>query len=96
VSSLSAASSSSPLSASLSASLASSSWFWVKGSASQCDSSYGNIANRRDLHINGNALFRIGDKHFNAFLKRVQAFYPPYTDASVGIGGCSTGHSKKG
>ena len=30
--------------------------FWMKGSVSQCSPLYGNITQRMDLHINGNAI----------------------------------------
>ena len=48
--------------------------FWVKGSVSRCEGSYGAIDARKDLHINGNALLCLGDDGFHDFIERVSAW----------------------
>lgn len=59
--------------------------FWMRGSASQCDGRYGQIASRLDFHMNGNALYSLRDRGFLDFIDRVKAFYP------AGYSGCSSG-----
>lgn len=51
--------------------------FWMKGSASRCDGRFGQIAKRRDYHINGNALYCLGNAQFTDFINRIYAAYPP-------------------
>ena len=67
--------------------------FWVKGSVSRCEGQYGRIDARGDKHVNGNALFCLGDPAFHAFLGRVRRFFPAFTAAGVGVAGCSTGRA---
>jgi len=61
--------------------------FWVRGSVAQCDARFGDIAERQDLHLNGNALYSLRDPDFLEFIRRVKAFYP------AGTLGCSSGCS---
>lgn len=63
--------------------------FWIKGSVPRCMGSYGRIAQRNDLHLNGNGIFKLNDPGFNDYLERVKAFYPGGPDGCAG--GCSTG-----
>lgn len=65
--------------------------FWMKGSISRCDGRYGDIAKRRDFHINGNALYCLGSPQFMDFINRVQAFYPAGAGTGKNVAGCSTG-----
>jgi hypothetical protein len=50
--------------------------WWMKGSMSRCDSRFGDIGQRHDFHINGNALYCLGSGQFIDYLNRVRAYYP--------------------
>lgn len=65
--------------------------FWMRGSVSRCDADYGDLRVRRDMHINGNALYRVGDLAFEDYLTRVRQFYPSHTAYRVAFPGCATG-----
>ena len=65
--------------------------FWVKGSVSHCDGRYGELRNRLDLHINGGALYCVGDPALEALFERVKRFYPSYFEAPVYSAGCALG-----
>jgi hypothetical protein len=67
--------------------------FWILGSVSRCDGSYGDIRVRQDLHINGNALYRVGDPAFDEYLRRVRAFFPAHNALRVAFPGCATGEA---
>ena len=70
---------------------------WVLGSVAQCDGRYGSVESRRDLHLNGNALYGVGDPSFaDDFLGQVQAFYPAFTGEGISVAGCSTGVAEEG
>ena len=70
--------------------------FWIKGSMPRCDSTYGAIKQRMDMHINGNAFLCLGDPGFDTFLARVRAFYPGYQAPESSVPGCSTGQGFEG
>jgi len=70
--------------------------WWMKGSMSRCDGRYGLIAKRRDFHINGNAMYCLGDPRFLDFFRRVQAFYPAGAATGSRVAGCSTGRWAEG
>ncbi|KAI8114405.1 hypothetical protein M9434_002530 [Picochlorum sp. BPE23] len=59
--------------------------FWLKGSNQKCHPFYGEIATRRDWHINGNAIYKLNDRDFEAYLDSVQAYY------TGGMEGCPPG-----
>ena len=65
--------------------------FWIKGSPPLCDGTYGAIFQRRDMHINGNALYCIDDGILDYF-ERVKRFYPAESAADVHVPGCATGN----
>lgn len=65
--------------------------WWMKGSLSRCDGRYGDIANRRDFHINGNALYCLGSSQFIDFINRVQVAYPAGSGTGKITAGCATG-----
>jgi hypothetical protein len=67
--------------------------FWMRGSISRCNGEYGNIRQRADLHINGNALYAVGEPGFDDLLERVRRFYPAFIAREVGYPGCSTGQT---
>jgi len=53
--------------------------------------SYSNMGERQDFHINGNALYKVGDNGFKEYMERVRAFYPSGIDGVL-LPGCATGH----
>ena len=65
--------------------------FWIRGSVSHCDGNYGEMRNRLDLHINGGALYCVGDHALGALFERVKRFYPSYFEAPVFSAGCALG-----
>ena len=65
----------------------------MKGSVSRCNDEYGLIGDRHDMHINGNAIVRIGDPAFDDFLSRVKNFYPAFMVAGKEVAGCRTGRA---
>ena len=66
--------------------------WWIKGSNPRCASWYGRIRDRRDYHLNGNALYCLGSDRFADFRQRVIDKYPGGTAyASPKAGGCATG-----
>ena len=69
--------------------------YWVEGSASMCDPwEYGDIAVRKDYHINGNAIYAIGCSGFKDYLRKVRLFFPPQKSLKgcccEVMGGCET------
>ena len=69
--------------------------YWVEGSASMCDPwEYGDIAVRKDYHINGNAIYAIGCSGFKDYLRKVRLFFPPQKHLKGCccdvMGGCET------
>ncbi|KAK4523739.1 hypothetical protein GAYE_SCF00G1635 [Galdieria yellowstonensis] len=58
--------------------------FWIKGSVSACPSGTAWI----DYHINGNALYKLGDAGFHEYLKKVQIRYARKRNG-VTFRGCS-------
>ena len=68
--------------------------FWMKGSVSQCSPFYGNISQRMDLHINGNAMFKLNDQGFSDYMDRVKSFYPAGPNGCDA--GCATGSPAEG
>jgi hypothetical protein len=52
--------------------------FWVLGSTplSKHYKTYGNLAGRVDLHLNGNAFFKLSDPGFENFIRIVKLAYP--------------------
>ena len=66
--------------------------WWIKGSNPRCARWYGRIRDRRDYHLNGNALYSLGSSRFSDFRQRVIDFYPGGTHPeSAKAGGCATG-----
>jgi hypothetical protein len=65
--------------------------FWQRGSAPLCHPSFGDLARRQDMHINGNALYCTGDPGFHDYLARVRAFYPGSGERGIIVPGCITG-----
>ena len=66
--------------------------WWIKGSNPRCASWYGHIRDRRDYHLNGNALYCLGSDRFADFRQRVIEHYPGGTaSVSPKAGGCATG-----
>ena len=63
--------------------------FWLKGSNQKCNKYYGDIASRHDWHINGNAIYKVGDLDFEEFLANVQRSYTGGPDGCPA--GCTTG-----
>eukprot|EP00741_Cyanophora_paradoxa_P008800 tig00001375_g8517.t1 len=63
--------------------------FWVKGSVSQCAGDYAHM----DFHVNGNALYKLGDDHWLDYLQRVRAFYRPrlWVHSADGCSAATTG-----
>ena len=49
--------------------------FWMQGSMSRCQGFFGEIAKRRDYHLNGNSLYCM-DPPFRTLLQKVQQIYP--------------------
>ena len=60
--------------------------FWMRGSVTRSDPSVGELGLRRDLHLNGNALYCLHSRGFAAFRRDVQAAYP--ASDSVRAPGC--------
>ncbi|EME31772.1 uncharacterized protein Gasu_11460 [Galdieria sulphuraria] len=58
--------------------------FWMKGSVSACPSGTAWI----DYHINGNALYKLGDRGFDAYLRRVKRRYIRKRNGRI-VQGCS-------
>ncbi|KAL9643487.1 hypothetical protein ABK040_010101 [Willaertia magna] len=69
--------------------------FWMKGSMSRCPSKYGAIAERQDFHINGNALYKLGEPKFEEYIEKVKIFYPVGNDGLT-LAGCATGLAYEG
>ena len=63
--------------------------FWMTGSISRCRRFYGDLALRKDSHINGNSLYCLQDPRFQHYREAVKKFYPPAGPAK--IRGCATG-----
>ena len=68
---------------------------WQIGSLSHCGAGYGDIAARRDVHMNGNSLYNTRDDEFSKYIERMKEFYPAGM-AGVGISGCATGFIYEG
>ncbi|CAG9462694.1 unnamed protein product [Pedinophyceae sp. YPF-701] len=49
--------------------------FWQRGSVPVCSPTYGDIAARRDFHINGNALYCTDDPAYAEYRDRVRLYY---------------------
>lgn len=64
--------------------------FWIKGSNQKCSRYYGDIARRRDWHINGNALYKVDDRLFEMFLHSVRSYYSGGMEQCPP--GCGTGY----
>eukprot|EP00823_Brevimastigomonas_motovehiculus_P006251 TRINITY_DN50_c0_g2_i1.p1 TRINITY_DN50_c0_g2~~TRINITY_DN50_c0_g2_i1.p1 ORF type:complete len:987 (-),score=233.87 TRINITY_DN50_c0_g2_i1:373-3333(-) len=64
--------------------------FWEKGSCARCASWFASNAARQDLHLNGNALYCLGNP-FRDYIRRVIAFYPSLNGHCAG---CETGVNK--
>ena len=67
--------------------------FWQKGSPSYCAANYSDISTRLDYHMNGNALYKLGDSEFTHYLNRVREYYPAINGVTAG---CSTGGMYEG
>eukprot|EP00741_Cyanophora_paradoxa_P006966 tig00001065_g6739.t1 len=63
--------------------------FWLKGSVSQCGGDYAYM----DFHINGNALYKLGDDRWLDYLQRVRSFYKPrlWVRSADGCSAATTG-----
>ena len=67
---------------------------WELGSSPLHHPSFGNLIERGDAHINGNALYVLGCHAFEEYLCRVQTFYHGGNcDECPLIGGCGTGRA---
>ncbi|KAL9645632.1 hypothetical protein ABK040_015847 [Willaertia magna] len=64
--------------------------FWQKGSLSRCPDEYAELGRRQDFHMNGNALYKLGDPKFKDYIERVKTFYPAGND-DMSLPGCATG-----
>ncbi|KAG2388532.1 hypothetical protein C9374_000696 [Naegleria lovaniensis] len=69
--------------------------FWQMGSLSRCPASYGDIAARTDVHMNGNAVYYLQDPEFDRYMERMINFYPAGM-SSVSVAGCATGEVFEG
>ena len=69
--------------------------YWVLGSVARCNGEYGEIRVRQDLHINGNALYRVGEPAFDEYLQKVRNFFVPYSALRVAFPGCATGEASE-
>ena len=67
--------------------------FWMQGSISRCNEFYGEIASRKDYHINGNSLYCVMDPNFKDYREKVKEFYPKGTPPTKISAGCSTGEA---
>ena len=65
--------------------------FWIRGSVSHCNAQYGELQRKHDLHINGGALYCVDDAGLRELLRKVQAFWPPYSEKDVEYPGCGLG-----
>ena len=65
---------------------------WQMGSQPRCNPLYSFVSSRKDFHINGNSLYKIGDAHFEEYISKIQSYYPA-GNAGVSVAGCATGHN---
>eukprot|EP00658_Telonema_sp_P-2_P039455 TRINITY_DN2822_c0_g1_i9.p1 TRINITY_DN2822_c0_g1~~TRINITY_DN2822_c0_g1_i9.p1 ORF type:complete len:1003 (-),score=166.34 TRINITY_DN2822_c0_g1_i9:253-3261(-) len=62
--------------------------YWQRGSMAHCQVHQGRLAERYDVHINGNSIWCLRDPRLWEFLERVQSFFPPGDHS--GVAGCGT------
>ncbi|CAG9462724.1 unnamed protein product [Pedinophyceae sp. YPF-701] len=66
--------------------------FWQSGSVSVCSPTYGDIANRQDFHVNGNAMYCVGDPAFAEFRDRTRLYYHE-EKINLSVAGAATGNT---